>query len=111
MPAAPASSSIVTWPIGLSRKTDRAASIRACSRWSPLVGARRLFMAGTPRTIQPVVRNRRHIFFYRHGVEDGTSFSPVTTKSRLALPVACYVVLLVSALQTLVVPVVGDIQE
>jgi MFS family permease len=35
----------------------------------------------------------------------------VTTKSRLALPVASYVVLLVSALQTLVVPVVADIQH
>jgi MFS family permease len=34
----------------------------------------------------------------------------VTSKSRLALPVACYVVLLVSALQTLVVPVVADIR-
>jgi MFS family permease len=31
-------------------------------------------------------------------------------RTRLALPVACYVVLLVSALQTLVVPVVADIQ-
>ncbi|MEV6851777.1 MFS transporter [Actinoplanes sp. NPDC051411] len=35
----------------------------------------------------------------------------MTTKSRLALPVTCYVVLLVSALQTLVVPVVADIQS
>jgi MFS family permease len=34
----------------------------------------------------------------------------VILKSRLALPVACYVVLLVSALQTLVVPVVADIR-
>ena len=31
-------------------------------------------------------------------------------RSRLALPVACYAVLLVSALQTLVVPVVANIQ-
>src|SRR5690348_17422568 len=31
-------------------------------------------------------------------------------RSRLALPVACYAVLLVSALQTLVVPVVATIQ-
>ncbi|WP_127503055.1 MFS transporter [Actinoplanes solisilvae] len=35
---------------------------------------------------------------------------PSTSQSRLALPVACYVVLLVSALQTLVVPVVANIQ-
>jgi len=34
----------------------------------------------------------------------------MTRTTRLALPVACYVVLLVSALQTLVVPVVADIQ-
>ncbi|WP_033338781.1 MFS transporter [Catenuloplanes japonicus] len=32
-------------------------------------------------------------------------------RTRLALPVACYAVLLVSALQTLVVPVVADIQH
>lgn len=35
---------------------------------------------------------------------------PSTSQSRLALPVACYVVLLVSALQTLVVPVISNIQ-
>ncbi|MFG1923083.1 MFS transporter [Cryptosporangium sp. NPDC048952] len=34
----------------------------------------------------------------------------MSMRTRLALPVACYVVLLVSALQTLVVPVVADIQ-
>ncbi|MFB9448328.1 MFS transporter [Dactylosporangium vinaceum] len=34
----------------------------------------------------------------------------MSLRTRLALPVACYVVLLVSALQTLVVPVVADIQ-
>ncbi|WP_433605773.1 MFS transporter [Dactylosporangium sp. CA-139114] len=34
----------------------------------------------------------------------------MTFRTRLALPVACYVVLLVSALQTLVVPVVADIR-
>jgi MFS family permease len=34
----------------------------------------------------------------------------MTRTTRLALPVACYVVLLVSALQTLVVPVVSNIQ-
>ncbi|WP_433058670.1 MFS transporter [Dactylosporangium sp. CS-033363] len=35
----------------------------------------------------------------------------MSLRTRLALPVACYVVLLVSALQTLVVPVVADIQR
>ncbi|WP_249998858.1 MFS transporter [Actinoplanes sp. M2I2] len=35
---------------------------------------------------------------------------PSPSPSRLALPVACYVVLLVSALQTLVVPVIADIR-
>ncbi|WP_250038454.1 MFS transporter [Paractinoplanes maris] len=39
-----------------------------------------------------------------------TSPSRLAASSRLALPVACYVVLLVSALQTLVVPVIANIR-
>jgi MFS family permease len=39
-----------------------------------------------------------------------SSFIDMTSKERLALAVACYAVLIVSALQTLVVPVVADIR-
>lgn len=45
-------------------------------------------------------------------IADASSVRPMpsTSPSRLVLPVACYAVLLVSALQTLVVPVIANIQ-
>src|SRR5690349_7064443 len=112
MPTALASSSIVTWLVGLSRKAARAASIKACSRWSTLVGVRRLVIADTAPAYQTSEKIDTCFFIFDTAltITDGAStLTYMSPGTRSVLPVACYVVLLVSALQTLVVPVIAAI--